>query len=339
VSEGVRPRRLPLDVLVATIAAAVLIPGALASMRLQPDDAIPAALLAALPQWLWPVLPLPAALTAASQRRWWAAALNAALALAATLTLGGLCLPAFAGSAGGEDVRRVRLVTWNVRYEEWRTGSIDRTLRSFHPDIVCLQETDEREFANLLLGWNRADCDEVLTWGLRVHSRHPISRVRTVGRRGPEIRPSLVCRVEVPGAPVTVACVHLTSSLALGRARDDDRGLAAVLVEGARARHGQLEDLLGELPDGPLIVAGDHNTPPGTSLHRRMAARMTDAYAAEGLGFGYTILARDLVPLKRIDYIWCAGGVLPETCHVGRAYPSDHRPVIADVLVPSAHAP
>ena len=102
-------------------------------------------------------------------------------------------------------------------------------------------------------------------------------------------------------------------------------------------RRRKFEALLRYLPeDRPLVVAGDMNTPPASRYYRRMSSRMTDAFAARGLGFGYTWLWRGRWPLLRIDYIWCGGGVRPVRCFTGYAEVTDHRQLVADVVIPSS---
>jgi endonuclease/exonuclease/phosphatase (EEP) superfamily protein YafD len=58
--------------------------------------------------------------------------------------------------------------------------------------------------------------------------------------------------------------------------------------------------------------------------------RLTDCFAATGVGTGYTFLFRGLAPF-RIDYVWLNAGLRPVRCRIESASPSDHRPVFAEV--------
>ncbi len=323
--------------LAASLATATLLLVVYTLLRSRPDHEWPTSLLAMLPGWLWTIAPLVLGVWAALAHSCALTALNGAAFVLSTFLLAGLTVPGSAPPVAADTVP-TRIATWNVRYEDANVGAIETELLSFAPDIVCLQESHRKAFDGLLPGWYQATVDNVMEHGLRVFSRYPIAHVETVGAvdDGDEIRPSLICTVTTPQGPLTVACIHLAASHAVARVRKT-RGLRRILEEGARARREQVERLLSALPgDRPFVVAGDHNTQPVTALYRTLAARMIDAFAIGGLGFGYSLLARDRLPIGRIDYIWCGNGVRPVRCRVGHAWPSDHRPVVADVLVPVA---
>lgn len=83
---------------------------------------------------------------------------------------------------------------------------------------------------------------------------------------------------------------------------------------------------------GPLIVAGDFNTPPRGEVYRRMSADLTDAFGYAGWGVGYTF--RSDVPAMRIDYVFLGNGVRAERCWTPHTEASDHLPLVADVELP-----
>lgn len=82
-----------------------------------------------------------------------------------------------------------------------------------------------------------------------------------------------------------------------------------------------------------MIVCGDFNFPPPSNSYRALRESLTDTFAATSYGFGLTYAVHARVPAWRIDYVWCGAGVRPLRCRLGAWGISDHRPVIADLLV------
>jgi len=319
--------------LVASVATVTVLVAVYALLRTRPDYEWPTSLLAMVPGWLWPIAPLVLGVWAALAHAWALTGLNGAALILSTFLLAGLTVPGTAPPTADASPL-LRIATWNVRYEDGHADAIETKLLGFAPDIICLQESHREAFDDLLPGWHRAAVDDVPEHGIRIFSRYPIAHAETVGPAGDELRPSLICTITTPHGPLTVASVHLAASHAVARVRETC-GLSRMLADGALARRRQVQALLAALPDDhPFVVAGDHNAQPVTALYRTLARRMTDAFAVSGLGFGYSLLAKDRLPVGRIDYIWCGNGVRPVRCRVGHSCPSDHRPVVADVLRP-----
>ena len=82
---------------------------------------------------------------------------------------------------------------------------------------------------------------------------------------------------------------------------------------------------------GPLIVAGDFNTPPRGELYATLASRFTDAFAQAGWGFGNTYSSR--WPVVRIDHVWFSSDVQAVRAWVPPVMASDHRPLMAVLSV------
>jgi hypothetical protein len=82
------------------------------------------------------------------------------------------------------------------------------------------------------------------------------------------------------------------------------------------------------------IVAGDLNATPSESGITSLLQQFTDAWARGGSGSGYTIDA--LFPTKRIDYVMLGSAwTSPLTASVvGASSQSDHRPVVATLILP-----
>lgn len=95
----------------------------------------------------------------------------------------------------------------------------------------------------------------------------------------------------------------------------------------SRVRSQQLRQVAAfiEAQDQPVILAGDFNSPPHGPGYRQLSAVATDLFRARGVGFGWTITGR--MPLRRIDYIWFKGSLVPLECRVLNEIVSDHRAV------------
>ena len=313
-----------------SVLGVVLLGTAFALGRLAPEHSFPNSLLIYLPQSAWPVMP--AALLVVSVIGRWRGliALNlTALAFAA------LALASFEFATGSYPEEAadgsMRIVTWNVHEEAGHADEIRAELLSMDPDVICLQEARNPAFVRLLPGWNCAGA-----YDLVIYTREPMLTPQVFGRRGTDARPWLACEVDGPGGRLAVLNAHLSSSKTAFRRLQGHASLPSRLSSSAMVRTREFETMLRALPtSAPVVLAGDFNTPPRSCLYRLLGQRMTDAFAATRFGLGLTYLWQKRAPAWRIDYVWCGNGVRPLTCTVGPAYPSDHRPVVADVLLPS----
>jgi vancomycin resistance protein VanJ len=86
----------------------------------------------------------------------------------------------------------------------------------------------------------------------------------------------------------------------------------------------------------PLILAGDLNAPESSPvLGTLKAIGLRDAFSAAGIGYGYTH-GHSLRPgfsFLRIDHVLVSAGIGVADCFVGGSEASEHRPVIADLLL------
>jgi endonuclease/exonuclease/phosphatase family metal-dependent hydrolase len=92
--------------------------------------------------------------------------------------------------------------------------------------------------------------------------------------------------------------------------------------------------VLAEGRDGPQVLLGDLNGRPDAPELAPLWGEFTDAWAAVNDSGGETFPAD--VPDRRIDYVAVSAGVEVTSCEVPEALASDHRPVVADLVVPSA---
>jgi endonuclease/exonuclease/phosphatase (EEP) superfamily protein YafD len=116
------------------------------------------------------------------------------------------------------------------------------------------------------------------------------------------------------------------------------------LEDNVEARFSQVREIkeLIQQEQGPVIVAGDLNSPEASLVSRTLReAKLHDAFAEAGKGYGYTyghFLLRNRLPLlnsswMRIDHIMMSPHLEAQRCWAGPADASEHRPVIADLVL------
>jgi endonuclease/exonuclease/phosphatase (EEP) superfamily protein YafD len=88
--------------------------------------------------------------------------------------------------------------------------------------------------------------------------------------------------------------------------------------------------------DGPVLLAGDFNTPLESTIYRQCWSAYTNAFSAAGLGWGNTHLTRHTA--VRIDHVLASRDWRVRRCWVGPDVGAAHRPVIADLECPATSA-
>lgn len=311
-----------------TIVATVFVGGVWWLQRSPGEDWWFGTLLAYAPQVFW-IIPLALALVVAlvGGRRF-LALVNLAVIVVVLFGMAGLqCHRPRRPSPAQQTIR---VATWNLYGRTRQRELVRNRILSWNCDIVCLQESQGRVFADLLPGY-----ESVLEADLRIYVRGRIVDHQAIDA-GP-YRPRVMLRVdaETRAGPVSVITLHFPRAI---QSRSMPRAIAPLaryLESGVRVREDKFRYLMEAIPSGrPVIVAGDMNTPPTSRFWREVASRLTDAFDATGFGFGHTYVWRRKWALLRIDYIWTGGGITPLRCWTEPAYPSDHKPVIADVALP-----
>jgi len=304
-----------------------------------------------LPQAVW-ALPgiLLTVLAFTMARQWaWAPLLGTAWVAGALM---GFCWPVHAPPESADGVP-FRVMTWNVKYgnrDKLATLALKYDIDWNRPSVVLLQ--DAGGVLDGPLG------EYFSTWNVRSNGQYVIAsklplgelQVRSIAFSGEE-HTCVRAQVQVGGTAVTLYNVHLlTPRWGLNAFRATRRSpwylpKAIQQFEGnVEARLTQvraLQDYIRQ-EQGPVIVAGDLNSPDasrvcatlrGTGLH--------DAFAEGGKGYGYTyghFLLQHRVPQvniswMRIDHIMMNSQLQSRSCWTGTGQASDHRPVIADLIL------
>lgn len=274
------------------------------------------------------------ALWAIRKKAWPAAALSGVVAFGQLFGPLGLCLGRPVSGAAD-----LRVLTYNVgQFEalekpEPTLTAVAQTIRSFDPDVACLQEAHYHgrhqyglRLANELPGYHAYQGE-----GLLLLSKRPLRRKETqlfASHYGGHWNVQEVA-VEVAGREVRLLNVHMVPD-----GYEPDWWPQLPFLQRVERKRQLRDEELAEIvrrveaKPGPVVVCGDFNTQPFDPRHRRLAAALTDAYRATHAGFGYTLTPQ--APTKRVDYVWTRD-IRPLRTEVGSAKTSDHRPLLAEL--------
>jgi endonuclease/exonuclease/phosphatase (EEP) superfamily protein YafD len=336
-----RPRLIARIVRAASLAYLAFVLVAWALIALASDRWWPATAAMYGPVWTWP-LPLTVLVPSAALFRRRSLPTLALAALVAVFPIGRLCVPWRSAlpyqAAQGPFALKLRVISLNTDMGGVRPGEFKRLLADLRPDLLVLQDCQLFDAPKLLdPQWHfRRDGE------LGLASRHPIAGVRNCS--GPEFpqfwrRPGtlVVFEINTPTltAPVHVLNVHLATprfglTALIHRAF---RHAAKTLDENTQWRREQSRAArrVAESLRGPVIVAGDFNTPTRSALYREHWSHWQNAFSVAGWGWGHTHFTRRTG--LRIDHV-----LVPqddwrvERCWVGPDVGSAHRPVIADLV-------
>jgi endonuclease/exonuclease/phosphatase (EEP) superfamily protein YafD len=220
----------------------------------------------------------------------------------------------------------LRLFSANVHFANPDIGRIAEEIVATSPDLVALQEIDLDAAWGLrksgALGRFPYAATAIRTGpaAIGLWSRFPLADVRVQDVYG---MPFISVTVGSGTRRLRVYTVHLIAPLGGDRIR-------------WRAQLRWLdEELRGQR--GPLVVSGDFNaTRYHPSFRRLLSDRLGDAHERSGRGWAMT-WPRDqwpLPPFMRIDHVLISLDIGVRTVKEGVGQGSDHRPIIADLVLP-----
>jgi endonuclease/exonuclease/phosphatase family metal-dependent hydrolase len=256
-----------------------------------------------------------------------AAAYSLALAMALSA-----CSPAVSRPPATSSTLRV--VSYNIKHGRGNDDRVDldrtaRVLRAQQPDLVALQEVDERvqrsgsvaeaDSLGKLLGMHAAFGGffdyQGGQYGMAILSRHPIVQVNPIRLPdGNEPRIALMVKVALPGADtIAVVDVHFD------------------WVSNDSFRFAQASTLAAVLDTMrlPYILLGDFNDEPGSRTLGLFTSRAVEARKPRDAHFTFP---SSPAPEKEIDFIFTAPASawsVREVQVIDERMASDHRPVRA----------
>jgi endonuclease/exonuclease/phosphatase (EEP) superfamily protein YafD len=291
----------------------------------------PATLFLFSPRWVL-LLPLAALVPMALLLRRRALILLGVAALVVAGPVMGFCIPwaRLIGSAPAGP--RLRVLTCNMHYTRNLDGSLLKdVLAAVEPDVIALQEWDKSNHWQFRgeHGWHVHRTERLF-----LASRYPIVEELDLGPHSGTDQGSIIrYDLQTPAGKVAFFSLHFASPRqGLSDAVHDSERGAGEIQAGTDLRWMQSQRLaeFGTAVKGPVLLAGDFNTPPQSAIFRRVWGGYTDAFSVAGWGWGYTF--RALRTAVRIDHILAGPGWYCQRCWVGPFVGSPHRPVVAELV-------
>jgi len=228
------------------------------------------------------------------------------------------------------EVAQVRVLTCNIHFNQLDPEALCSLITQTEPDIVALQGTSEKHKA-IVFGeekWNSCRDGE-----LCLGSRYPIRKVKAASEPIFKVGQGALAHydLEWPGGTIHFFIQQLAYH------RD---GLRAVIYQPKTApsliqansdlRRNQAEIVRTWTKEvgGSILMAGDFNTPPESTIHEEYWSTFGNAFEEAGFGWGHTYFTRWAA--VRIDHQLGSPGWQCQRCWVGPKIGSPHRPVIAD---------
>lgn len=269
--------------------------------------------------------------------RWWALAFMLLVALAAVrrawwLALGGLIAAALAlpqasapsvvavAVAGRSDLRVAHL---NVLQPNQRHAEAIRSILESEADLVSVQEVDAEWSAALRAGLRERYPHQVVVprtncYGIALFSRRPLLRAEPFEVAGNTF---IEAEVGVGGATVRVFAVHANSPGAYDHYRRRNLQLAELARRARRSEQ-------------PVLLIGDLNTVHWDDAYRGLCARSgLRPVNPPGLATWPAIGPLAFIPL---DHVLVSGGLRPSAVRTFRIAGSDHRGLLAELILPHA---
>nr|WP_269329508.1 endonuclease/exonuclease/phosphatase family protein [Kineosporia babensis] len=278
--------------------------------------------------WAPAVLALPLAFLG---RAWWPAALLSVLpAVVWVSTFGPYLIPGRAESTTAvANAQQVRVIAWNVRPRN-PSADLAALIAESNPDVMLLAEVPGEYAQDVVAAapglphhYFAPEAPGAPTHGeTAVLSRYPIVGTRLIEGMPVGSRTAAVVTVDIEGRQVDLVPLHLSSPFTGLGLKD--------LGKNSRLREAETEVIAEHLRSttNPLVLGGDLNSAPANTPRKLLLnAGLEDLQAEVGSSFGTT--RRKL----RVDWVF-ARDVKALRAWTGNARNSDHRPVLADILVP-----
>jgi endonuclease/exonuclease/phosphatase (EEP) superfamily protein YafD len=245
----------------------------------------------------------------------------------------GLCIPWPSWPKTPPSSLRVRVLTCNIHYKHPHLPVVERLILTTKPDIVAFQEWPDLGPKDLFDG---PDWHIHRSRHLFLASRFPISDVISLGREMMSSRgAALGYELETPVGPIYFFNLHLSSPRRglYQTIHETPKGIET-LEGGSALRRQQSERVrkAAEAVSGPVLLAGDFNTPPESAIFREVWTRFQDAFGQAGLGWGYTFKGGKTI--VRIDHVLASPGWVCDRCWVAESIGSPHWPVVAELRLP-----
>jgi len=217
---------------------------------------------------------------------------------------------------------RLRVMLINVRTENSDTSAVIRTIAEYDPDLVVIEEIDERwwmALSNSLAYPFRASEPREDNFGIAMLSKHRLEGASITYLGTAEV-PSVTARVHVHGRSIAVFGTH---------------PLPPGSAEGTRLRNEQLTAVaeLARRTGGTKIVLGDLNTTQWNHAFQNLIENTGLIDASRGFGYQGT-WPSFLWPMRiHLDHCLISSDLSVEEFKTADAIGSDHFPIVVDLVV------
>lgn len=245
---------------------------------------------------------------------------------------------------------RVRVMTYNIKSHLAAAhpdgfARLAREIDAQAPDILLLEDAGEPSALRRLnlapVAALVGDRQQYAHGQFVIASRYPLRDCAPGAVSAEHLgETSIHCIADIDGTEVDLVAAHLhTPRHGLNATRREAlSGGVDDWQQNIAARMAQAADLAGEIRTGtrPVILGGDLNAPEASLVVRTLLeAGLRDAFSTAGFGYGYTYghALRPGFSFLRIDHLLVSPQIGVADCHAGGSQGSEHRPVIADLLL------
>jgi endonuclease/exonuclease/phosphatase (EEP) superfamily protein YafD len=246
--------------------------------------------------------------------------------------------------------RTVRVMTYNIKSYRaaFRHGgfvALNHEIAQQQPDILVMQDAREvSRQGDLPYGMREVlPQHKLYAYGqYAVASRFPVSGCAPVDMSFQNEKHEYVrCTVDIDGTRIDLVTAHLlTPREGLNATREERLGGLDDWNTNFANRLTQADRIVGALVPlkRPTIVAGDLNAPEHSAVVQTfLGIGLRDAFSAGGRGWGYTHghSLKPGVSFLRIDHLLVSPEIGVRDAWAGWRGGSEHRPVVADLVVPT----
>ncbi len=249
------------------------------------------------------------------------------------LLYGRLLLPQFSSPAANPTTLRV--MTFNLLYENKEVETIAQVILASQVDIVGVQETTQ---------FHAHQLGELLTTQFPYQSVRPGNRYGDVGlfsRYPIEISEDLLLPPRHLAMQAIVQMNNQTLQLFVVHLMPNQLGNVPLsqLPERAKERYAtRLQEimLLNQVVAAatePVILLCDCNFTETSQAYAQLDSFLQDSFGETGWGLGLTATDARYLPTQRIDYVWHSAELTAVSAQVGEFAFSDHLPVVVELAI------
>jgi endonuclease/exonuclease/phosphatase (EEP) superfamily protein YafD len=227
----------------------------------------------------------------------------------------------------------LRLMTWNLSYENPHPQAIASMIKFEHPDIVAVQELVKSTASELSQALSQDFTYRVIppTFEFGIFSKYPLKSSR-IAELNPQVSKFQEVSVSIGQREIELIDVHLP----VPKLQTRQFGLFTLPIDfntnNWDVTYPILLDRIAKT-DRPLLVVGDFNTSDRDRNYHLLNRSLSNAFQTTGWGFGmtYPIASPVEIPLVRIDHIFYSQHWRARSAWTHKGVGSDHQYLVADL--------